>query len=109
MEEGRTYRTDGAMRILFGLSVIDLLIVAGIFVVLIKVLPLTGFLNLTTSAGIAWFGGQAVAKSRSQISLVAITQYVMWLGQPDVYEPGPDTDARPLVYDLDETAEEEEA
>lgn len=107
MEEGRTYRNTGALRILFGLSVIDLVIIAGIFVVLIKVLPLTGFLNLTVSAATAWFGGQAIAKYRSQASIEAVVQYIMWLGQPDLFEPGPDTDARPLVYDLDGQDEEE--
>ncbi len=101
MEEARVYRDDGAMRILFGLSVIDLLVMAGMFIILLKTLPMGGLLAIAVSAGTAWFGGQAVAKGRSHIPTEAIRQYVLWLGQPDLYEPGPDEDARPLVYELE--------
>lgn len=104
MEEARVYRDDGALRILFGLSVIDLMFMAGIFIVLLKLLPLNGLLALAVSAGTAWFSGQAMAKGRSDLPTDAIMQYVLWLGQPDVYEPGPDEDARPLVFELDEAA-----
>jgi hypothetical protein len=45
-----------------------------------------------------------MAKGRSDLPTDAIMQYVLWLGQPDVYEPGPDEDARPLVFELDEAA-----
>lgn len=104
MEEARVYRDDGAMRILFGLSVVDLLLMAGMFIVLIKVLPLSGFLNLAVAAAAAWFGGQAVAKARTQVPTEAMVQFVLWLGQPDRYEPGPDPDARPLVFEPEEKA-----
>ena len=104
-EEAPTYRDDGAMRILFGLSVVDLVVIAGIFIVLLKVLPVGGLLNLTLSAGTAWFGGQVISKSRAQIPFEAIKQYVLWLGQPDVFEPGVDTDARMLVFEIDQEEE----
>ncbi len=101
MEEAQVYRDDGAMRILFGLSVIDLMVMAGTFIVLLKLLPLDGLAVIAVSAGSAWFGGQAVAKARSHIPTESIRQYILWLGQPDIYEPGPDEDARPLVYELE--------
>jgi len=107
MEEARVYRDDGAMRILFGLSVVDLIIMAGMFIVLLKVLPLDGLLAIAVAAASAWFGGQAIARGRSHLPVEAIKQYVLWLGQPDVYEPGPDEDARPLVYELEDPEDRE--
>ena len=101
MEEAQVYRDDGAMRILFGLTVIDLTVMAAIFIVLLKLLPLDGLAVIVVSLGAAWFGGQAIAKSRSHIPVEAIRQYILWLAQPDIYEPGPDEDARPLVYELE--------
>ncbi len=101
MEEAEVFRDDGAMRILFGFTVIDLMVMAGIFIVLLKLLPLDGLLVIVVSLSIAWFGGQFLAKARSHIPAEAIKQYLMWLAQPDVYEPGPDEDARPLVYELE--------
>ena len=102
MEEAQVYRVDGAMRILFGLSVIDLIVMAGILIVLLKLLPLDGLAVIAVSLGSAWFGGQAVAKARSHVPVEAIRQYILWLGQPDIYKPGPDEDARPLVYELED-------
>ena len=101
MEEAQVYRDDGAMRILFGLSVIDLMVMAGIFIVLLKLLPMDGLAVIAVSLGTAWFSGQAIAKGRSYLPTEAIQQYILWLGQPDIYEPDPDEDARPLVYELE--------
>ena len=102
MERARVYRDDGAMRILFGLSVVDLMTMIGLFIVLLKLLPLDGPLSLAVAATGAWFGGQAVSKARGHVPFEAIRQYILWLGQADRYTPGPDPDARPLVFDLEE-------
>lgn len=98
MEEAPVFREDGAMRILFGLTVMDLGIMSLIFVLLIKLLPLDGVGAIALSVGLAWFIGQMIAKARAHVPIKAVAQYMQWLGQPDIFEPGPDDDARPLVY-----------
>lgn len=104
MEEARVYRDDGAMRILFGLSVIDLCITASIFIVLTRTLPLENLLNLVVSVTIAWFGGQLIAKGRGSLPVESIRQYTLWVAQPDLLTPQADPDARPLVYHPKEPA-----
>lgn len=99
LEQARVYRADGAMRILFGLSIIDLMVMAGMLVVFLKLLPFGPFFNLVASIGGAWFLGQAFAKNRSTLPIEAMKQWVVWITQPSVYVPGPDFDARPLVFE----------
>lgn len=99
LEVARVYRADGAMRILFGLSVLDLMVMAGMLVVFLKLLPFGDFFNLVASIGGAWFLGQAFAKNRTNLPIEAMKQWLVWVTQPSVYVPGPDYDARPLVYE----------
>ena len=104
MDEAEVLQTDGALRVLFGLAVTDLLIGAAVAIIGIKFLPLSGIFNLVVSAALAWAAAQASARWRRVLPFESVRQYLLWLTQPDLLEPGIDADAKPLVIDLPEQA-----
>ena len=96
-------RNDGALRVLFGLAVTDLLVGAAVAILSLKLLPVTGIFNLILSVAVAWIAAQSSARWRGDFPFESIRQYLTWLGQPDRLVPGVDVDAKPLVIDLEPT------
>lgn len=97
IERSPTYRTDSAMRILFGLGVIDLVFMIILYLSLMNLLPFSGIASLALSAGIAWFSGLAFSRLRASFPYHEVRQYLTWLFEPKTFTPRPDRDARPLV------------
>jgi hypothetical protein len=98
MERARVFKTSGAIRILYGLSFWELLIMFGVSFVVMQYLHAHPVVELIAFA-LSMIVSLIVQRFfQDMLKPAAATHFLTWLTQADAYHPMSDSKTYPLVY-----------